>query len=601
MLHIQLFNSYLERVITQQELIDFSNTQEFKELLKSQKKALFTKLCERGDLELVVTFCHLYPTILSFRLNKPFVVACENGYYDILRYLVDCFPGWIIEEEYYISKSYTVACANGHYDICDYLSELNSFAISFGNQFAEMAKRGKTESMIWLLQKEFPADTIWQISFMNSCIKNHLDTCKFIKDTYKFININNLNLFEIISQHSNIHTIKWIYENFMDNLQLFPNVLNNSLINSVIGGNLEVVKFLYGLLLTEEETDKSPVLKCKQMDNVDSDIFKTGLHYGHLHIIEWINEVGNIKQDDKLNSINKKIHIICEKPHKELLKWCVNHFQIQNIIIQDVKLFYTACMSGDVEVVLLLLQLYPTLIHSYIKEEIFNSVCIAGYVSVAQLLYEKWKNDITTEILMKNMISLLVSSQITMDYEDDYLQMFIWLFSFLDEHTKTEKIGYIFRRSCSGHILKICQYIYENYPDIDITEKRHYAFRKAAYNECDSIALWLCSLKPDVYLFTEEDSGKITYKLNVPMFVVNETPKTYDSINDTDNCCVCYEKSELVTNCTHYYCVYCVNRLYEKINISYEKNNKCAMCRQYISEFYKIEIIDKEIVEHSSY
>ena len=43
-------------------------------------------------------------------------------------------------------------------------------------------------------------------------------------------------------------------------------------------------------------------------------------------------------------------------------------------------------------------------------------------------------------------------------------------------------------------------------------------------------------------------------------------------------CCVCYENATIKTNCRHYGCEKCFQKL----------NNKCPYCRQDITEYYKI-------------
>ena len=56
-----------------------------------------------------------------------------------------------------------------------------------------------------------------------------------------------------------------------------------------------------------------------------------------------------------------------------------------------------------------------------------------------------------------------------------------------------------------------------------------------------------------------------------------------------NECCICYQKTENITNCGHYVCLECFSKLkmdiIEDKFIIFIKGTKCPLCRLYIMYF----------------
>ena len=89
------------------------------------------------------------------------------------------------------------------------------------------------------------------------------------------------------------------------------------------------------------------------------------------------------------------------------------------------------------------------------------------------------------------------------------------------------------------------------------------------------IVQWLCSLDSRYQIITGNDDEIIFWKILNKI----KTIKTI-KVEEKEECCICYEVSDIQTDCGHYGCQSCFNQL---------NNDKCPYCRSLVSEYYKIE------------
>jgi len=74
------------------------------------------------------------------------------------------------------------------------------------------------------------------------------------------------------------------------------------------------------------------------------------------------------------------------------------------------------------------------------------------------------------------------------------------------------------------------------------------------------------------------------FKKNMKNCVLHFIKHKYDIVNET--CSICYEKTEIITNCNHQYCYNC---LYNDVSRIYNSHNsKCSICRSIINNIYFI-------------
>ena len=74
-------------------------------------------------------------------------------------------------------------------------------------------------------------------------------------------------------------------------------------------------------------------------------------------------------------------------------------------------------------------------------------------------------------------------------------------------------------------------------------------------------------------IFTKHDSNLMLYVL-FPEFLKNH------------NCCVCFDETMTITNCGHYICVICWDKILET-----NKNNGCPLCRSCICFVENVDIV----------
>ena len=91
----------------------------------------------------------------------------------------------------------------------------------------------------------------------------------------------------------------------------------------------------------------------------------------------------------------------------------------------------------------------------------------------------------------------------------------------------------------------------------------------AVFNKYIEITKWFIKLKPNLY-FIEINNNIIT-KLGI-MNQINIIDNKINNISYVESCSICYNKSECITNCNHFFCIKCIKKWYSK-------NNACPYCR----------------------
>lgn len=180
-------------------------------------------------------------------------------------------------------------------------------------------------------------------------------------------------------------------------------------------------------------------------------------------------------------------YLACVNGHLAVAQWLLEVNPNINILAQNQKAFRYACQNGHLQVAQWLIHINPAFNvfakNSY-GENVFYAVCISGQLDVA-----KWLFQITPKI---------------------------------DISAHNEKV---FREVCNNNQLHIAKWLLEVKPDINISAENHEAFRNickflcyqthvyATYGNNDiqiatSIAQWLQSLKPHLYVIIYDNMGK---------------------------------------------------------------------------------------------
>ena len=199
------------------------------------------------------------------------------------------------------------------------------------------------------------------------------------------------------------------------------------------------------------------------------------------------------------------------------------------------KQFIEAINIGDLNSIIEIYRLNPTIDISAHNEQAFRYACKKGHLEIVRQLYE-WRPTID------------ISAQ--------------------DE--------YAFILACYGGHLEVVRQLYEWKPTIDISASGEYAFRYACQNGYLEVVRQLYEWKPTIDL-----SKYIQYRpLFISIGITFPSPLTKELIHEgeTLECPICRDTiliECLVTKCNHKYCGKCINQWLEK-------NSACPYCRTLI-------------------
>ena len=196
--------------------------------------------------------------------------------------------------------------------------------------------------------------------------------------------------------------------------------------------------------------------------------------------------------------------------------------------------------------------------------------CEHGHLKLCQWLYNN-KIRLNINIDYKKILYIAI--------KNDHLSICKWILNTNNTNNTNIDIFGFFYLACLHGKLEISKYIYYNYKNIEITYKNNLIFKKFIYihknfeykifNKYIEITKWFIKLKPNLY-FIEINNNIIT-KLGI-MNQINIIDNKINNISYVESCSICYNKSECITNCNHFFCIKCIKKWYSK-------NNACPYCR----------------------
>jgi hypothetical protein len=345
----------------------------------------------------------------------------------------------------------------------------------------------------------------------------------------------------------------------------------------------------------------------KISDNIDilKEICKTG--YTCKEMIEWFLENDTVDE----NIMNECFQYSCENFHDNIRGWFIIKgytMSIENcqpvylkscrrgilntiislnstILYENIyKCFYDATMNNKLNVVQWLYENYSCT-HEYLSNPVFfDYSCVKGYIDMCMWIYEKHSNtnlrngfknccknnhlNIAKWIYrIKNSIMFNDNVFENIIVEKHY-EMIMWLYPL---NKKFEKhCEQLFIQSCFDNQLELCKMIYMiNNDTIDIFYNNHHIFKSCCEKHYISMCKWLTSLFPHTYTLNIDIHGQISYNIftNIETIMMENC--------DIECCSICYDNSEIITKCNHYYCGKCLG--------SWLSNNVyCPMCREHI-------------------
>lgn len=241
-----------------------------------------------------------------------------------------------------------------------------------------------------------------------------------------------------------------------------------------------------------------------------------------------------------------------EKAIQEINKLCK---QDQNDV------FHSACISGNLTVVTYFLNNVNSV---KLKKDTFTTCCLHGHLDIAQLLFEQKTNEVITNSLIDDLFFQLCKSS-------DNLDMVI----FIDDLFEI-CIADFFDIAClNPKTLSIAKWIYYELSCIDLSFNNYSIFRKAIISHHYELLEWLASLNPHRYFLSRKNK-------KIVKLVISENPMLpyidFVLFEQSTDCMICYEQSNLLTNCNHEICETCALKLTKP---------SCPYCRQSITGYTK--------------
>lgn len=230
----------------------------------------------------------------------------------------------------------------------------------------------------------------------------------------------------------------------------------------------------------------------------------------------------------------------------------------------------------------------------HVNEYFLLIACESGYVDWIQWLCYY---DMNISLSMKNQLPFLVACEsenleiilhlLNKDKEllfilKDYLYQEIMLNNYGFVMFIYNKIPHVFELFTNKEMLDffynwyydnedMTQWFCETFPFIHIVSNNHEIFINAYESQDIRLIKLLNFMRPDCYYIEMFDDMIQSFEINYSVKPGKTIEKKMLSI---DKCYICYENSNIITSCNHYYCKSCIQKHYE-YNSLY-----CPYCRK---------------------
>ena len=466
------------------------------------------------------------------------------------------------------------------------------------------------------------------------CVKNNLECAKFIynKLENKVLEIEDIGLpyyqtlsifIKKILRLCNIELTKWILEKLNINKYILLNkyvgkyTLNIIILShNNVEDKIKFIKWLFHKKISKYITQKTLIytIYSKSINLIKFIYTQKNLHLNNdilenicgmcdLNILKWYL---NNKCFYTKTSIFKCFEYACYNTNYDIAYYIYNRYDINFNKVSFIKLFKKIFAPQNIRIILWLFSLKPNNIHIYLEEE-WIELCKSGnYQLIRWILNNQniihiniWqgfkkalsygKLDIVQLLLeyQTNLLSILISNNIVFENIISYGKFNI--LEWLDEQNININLD---KYITINTIYTICHKQYINtlkwiVKKKDITTIIRYNNDMIFKHMCEFYNIIIIRYLIDIYNFY---SFKMDGDNVIPL--IKDTPeyyfenKEFDKLLDLykiknvktykENCSVCYNISEIKTQCNHYYCINCILKWY------IYKSKSCPYCRSTI-------------------
>lgn len=389
------------------------------------------------------------------------------------------------------------------------------------------------------LVKEYPDIDIHaeqDSAFSLACEYNHLDLAKWFYYNYPMINVSNDDEYALTWALclKNVEIYEWLYSIKPD---IKPEVKNNWLFSFLCLNDLkDEINWLF---------EKFPYL----LDNYTNILFTKACAYGRLELAK------RIYNHDQSIGLGDSFVIAVNNGQYEIIKW---FYELNPDIInhQNINHLFKSCILNnvyDMNIWLLGLNMEYIDIFKYNLKNHFKKLCKKGNIT-----YLKW--------LMQ--LDDTINYDIFIGFHNAAINGNIKVMKYLYKYKMTHYNGVflydsVFESVCNN---------YSSQPDFNtvLTDLKINYLKIQLYDVIE----WFLELNPERYFIIIKNNKIIDWNI-FHIYPINMH-------SDVVDCPICLNRiGTLKTNCSHYFCRYCIN----KWTIT---NEKCPMCRQILISYSKL-------------
>lgn len=280
---------------------------------------------------------------------------------------------------------------------------------------------------------------------------------------------------------------------------------------------------------------------------------------------------------------------------EQLCKYALSSFELTITDFED--LFITCCSMASDKTAKWLYESFPK-IKAECSTERLITACGDGAKELAQWIYER--RSPTDSIDFESLVLDLCIK--------NALDVAEWALEMATEMTVRWK-NLIFVQVCFYGTIEAAKWVYEKMPEIDVTANENHVFKTACHRGNEELVRWLLSLGIQI---TEDSEMDIIFEMlcyeeevAIARLLAEHSTRYYLTVTEEefaggffyiedwwikksikpiglsfdteeDECCVCFETSNTVTDCNHHVCTNCITKI----------NNSCPYCRNEIAGYY---------------
>lgn len=318
-------------------------------------------------------------------------------------------------------------------------------------------------------------------TFFNVIIEGETEKAKLFYEKHKEVLqkyiLSNYLFSTFLCQSGYLEMAQWLWEKYPIEIRFAH---DSAFRNACANGHLEMAQWLKKIC--------ADINICAE----NNDAFQNACSRGDLRMAKWLFEVEpSIKNYVTRHNI---FMLVCRNGHLDFVQWLLEKFGT-GVCEDSTMAFRHACASGNLEIVELIVQIYPKTDVRDCNDAAFINACASGNQRLIKWLIKTYPQiDIRVDgdrafIVACSMGHLGVAKWIKSMYPDIYI----------NKHDAND----LFRHACQYGYLDIAKWLLRTFSNIDIREDGDAAFRVALIHSQYKILEFLSSICKDYSVILE--------------------------------------------------------------------------------------------------